>query len=137
MCGEDKETQDFSKRRDRDFNAYCKPCQRRYCKEHYRRYKRKHNLRRHSGKLQQVRRNQVFILGYLSKHGCVDCGETNPVVLEFDHVRGVKAASLSQMVADARPILQISEELAKCDVRCANCHRKKTAAQFGWYRFRN
>jgi hypothetical protein len=25
-------------------------------------------------------------------------------------------------------------EIDKCDVRCANCHRRRTAADFGWWR---
>ena len=23
-------------------------------------------------------------------------------------------------------------EIAKCDIRCANCHRRRTASQYGW-----
>ncbi|QDH48465.1 hypothetical protein SEA_ZIKO_129 [Gordonia phage Ziko] len=28
----------------------------------------------------------------------------------------------------------VKEEIAKCDVRCANCHRRKTVTQFGWWK---
>ena len=27
----------------------------------------------------------------------------------------------------------ILEEIAKCDLICANCHRIRTAKQLGWY----
>jgi hypothetical protein len=29
---------------------------------------------------------------------------------------------------------RILEELQKCDVRCANCHRRKTARDFKWFK---
>jgi hypothetical protein len=28
----------------------------------------------------------------------------------------------------------ILKELSKCDVRCANCHRRRTARDFKWFR---
>ena len=28
----------------------------------------------------------------------------------------------------------LKQEIAKCEVVCANCHRRRTAKQFGWYR---
>lgn len=73
-----------------------------------------------------------YIHEYLSTHPCVDCGESDPIVLEFDHVRGVKKEKVSHR---ARISLQaVKEEIAKCDVRCANCHRRKTGRQLGYYR---
>jgi hypothetical protein len=75
--------------------------------------------------MRAARRNEL--LRYLSQHPCVDCGEADARVLEFDHVRGVKRAAISAMVRDIRPMDQIWAEVAKCDIRCANCHRRKTA----------
>jgi hypothetical protein len=65
---------------------------------------------------------------------CVDCGEQDPVVLDLDHVFGVKAFN----IGDAITRLswgKIQGELEKCVVRCANCHRRKTAKQFQWFKF--
>jgi hypothetical protein len=53
--------------------------------------------------------------------GCVDCGTTDIRVLEFDHVRGVKVAAISNMMRDAS-FDRLKAEIAKCEVRCANCH---------------
>ena len=74
-----------------------------------------------------------FAWDYLSTHPCMDCGECDPVVLEFDHVKGIKVASISSLVAMGYSIPTIQKEIEKCEVRCANCHRKKTAEQQRWY----
>jgi len=75
------------------------------------------------------RRNDLrkFVIEYLNVNPCVDCGESNPVVLDFDHVRGDKLDSISRMVMVGFSIKKISDEINKCDVRCANCHRIATA----------
>lgn len=68
-----------------------------------------------------------FIGRYLDSHPCVDCGETNIIVLDFDHVRGKKKSGIAEMVAGAYVIEAIQREVAKCEIRCANCHRIKSA----------
>jgi hypothetical protein len=69
---------------------------------------------------------------YLSSHPCVDCGETDLRVLDFDHVRGVKLFNISSAVRDQRSIKSVVEEIDKCEVRCANHHRIATAERAGW-----
>ena len=70
-----------------------------------------------------------FITAYLSKHPCVDCGESDTVVLTFDHVRGVKSYNVGDMVATDRSLETIRDEIEKCEVRCFNCHAKRTHEQ--------
>lgn len=77
---------------------------------------------------------QRNVIAYLKTHPCVDCGEPDVVVLEFDHVRGQKSGRLATMIANGGSWAKIEEEIAKCDVRCANCHRRKTAKQLRFYK---
>jgi hypothetical protein len=70
---------------------------------------------------------------YLDEHPCVDCGEPDRRVLDFDHV-GVKRELVSALVARGAPWLRIEAEIAECEVRCANCHRRVTARRAGWSR---
>jgi hypothetical protein len=73
------------------------------------------------------------VVDHLLAHPCVDCGEQDPVVLDFDHL-GDKVANVSAMVNARRPWPVILAEIAKCEVVCANCHRRRTAARIGSYR---
>lgn len=75
-----------------------------------------------------------FIWDYLSENPCVDCGEKNPVVLEFDHINGEKSSSISKMVSSYMSVEKISEEIEKCVVRCANCHRIVTSSRGNWWK---
>lgn len=75
-----------------------------------------------------------WIWDYLLTHPCTDCGETDPVVLEFDHVRGEKVRDVANMVVRAMSLTVIQQEVEKCDVRCANCHRRITALRGGSWR---
>jgi hypothetical protein len=70
------------------------------------------------------RENRQRILAYLKEHPCVDCGETDPIVLDFDHVRGKKKAPVSRLLKCDWSI--VWEEIQKCEVRCANDHRRAT-----------
>jgi hypothetical protein len=58
---------------------------------------------------------------------CVDCGgHFPPFVMDFDHVRGEKAADISRLRRARASRARLEAELAKCEVVCANCHRRRT-----------
>ena len=74
---------------------------------------------------------------YLADHPCVDCGESDPRCLEFDHRDpGTKTANVATLVQRAGAWKVILAEIEKCDVRCANCHRRRTSGQFSTWRHR-
>jgi len=75
---------------------------------------------------------------YLLAHPCQYCGEKDPVVLEFDHVSGEKSSAITDMIrGGAYRWDTIAAEIEKCVVRCANCHRRRTAIQLGYRTWRD
>ena len=115
-------------------HSYCLDRGRAFAKNHYAK-----NVLYYVEKA-RARRNELMgeinekLFNYLETHPCVDCGESDPVVLEFDHVRGKKSYNVSMMGWVGFPWDSLLREIAKCEVRCANCHRRKTAERKGSYR---
>lgn len=134
-CNLEKEPFDFAKKSNTKdgLQNKCKSCQSEYLKEHYcnnkNYYKDKAAIRNKEIRIT----NLQFVINYLKTHACVDCGEKDPLVLEFDHVRD-KYKDVSILVRNSTSLDLISKEIEKCEVRCCNCHRRKTAKQFGWYK---
>ncbi|MFY9714573.1 MAG: hypothetical protein WAK00_13965 [Microbacterium sp.] len=85
--------------------------------------------------MQAWHRHQNFVrmVDHLRTHPCVDCGETDPVVLDFDHLPGLpKKFEVARAVnASTRAWSTIAAEIMKCEVVCANCHRRRTARRGG------
>jgi hypothetical protein len=103
---------------------YCRPCHSAYHREHYLANKQRYidQARERKGVL-RVERTK-YLLEYFSTHPCIDCGEPDPVVLEFDHLEE-KRFNIGQVLT-YRNWASILAEIEKCEVVCANCHRRRT-----------
>ena len=138
-CGKEKLLEEFYFR-NKELNkrrSDCKICceVNRNSKEHYEKYKDEYKLRNKNRKKRLVNENVNQLLTYLETHHCVDCGESNPIVMEFDHLDPTrKLFSISTMMHDYT-WEQIMVEIKKCEVVCANCHKIRTSKQFGWLKF--
>ena len=71
------------------------------------------------------RRNLAYIRDLLASSQCADCGLADLLVLEFDHVRG-KTANVLDLARSGCCLHRLKEEIARCEIRCANCHRRRT-----------
>jgi len=106
-------------------------------REYHRNYMRRYhaeNPEAWAKHLARVRRNEArsaaekraWIHAYLAEHPCIDCGEADLDVLDFDHVRGIKIAGIAEFVRDGYSLAKLIAEVEKCEIRCANCHRRVT-----------
>ena len=75
------------------------------------------------------------LIDYFKEHPCVHCGETNPILLEFDHLRD-KEINIANAVLSGWSIKRLEKEVEKCQVLCSNCHTLKTAKDQNWYMLR-
>lgn len=110
----------------------CKFCQSELSKEHYGNNKQAYGARAYSTIV--IAENRKRLIEYLVSHPCTDCGQTDVRVLDFDHVRGEKSNHISMMIKAAYSWAAIEAEIAKCEVRCANCHRVKTGEKVSSWR---
>lgn len=114
----------------------CKECSNIYKKKHYQLNSKVYinRSREHNKKTRQENTRRLW--NYYASHPCIICGENDPVVLEADHRDGeVKLGSISDLIHRGYTWKTIAKELEKCDIRCANCHRRRTAKQLGWYAY--
>lgn len=107
------------------------------CKNLHNRNRYKKDPKRHAKQVSDCRSKRrksihLKIFEHLSINPC-KCGESDPATLEFHHVRG-KTELISKLLQNSAPWKRIFQEIKRCEVICANCHRKETAKKFGWYK---
>jgi hypothetical protein len=135
-CGNPKDEEEFNWR----YKALgirhptCRECQKPFRKNWYEGSAKERHLKNVKERKEEVRKlAREYVLTYLLTHPCIECCERDPRVLEFHH-RDEKDMAVSELVAGGYSIATIQAEIDKCDVLCANCHRKKTMNDRGWFR---
>lgn len=136
-CGQTKPLSDFNFRSKPKglHNTRCKICTRVVTRSAY--YKNRHYYLGRVAERNKTakKRTQQFLFNFLCQKTCIDCGATDPVILQFDHVRGEKRFSIATMINQRQSLKAVVAEMAKCVVRCANCHARKTARERGYYAY--
>lgn len=110
-------------------HCWCRDCWVEVHKNWYDRNKerQKNRVRINKKKAQAIVR--AGVAAHLANHPCVDCGEADPVVLEFDHVRGKKDFVISAANRHNYSWPRVQAEIEKCEVRCANYHKRRHAKE--------
>lgn len=124
VCKKDQELVAFSKKaRSKDgLQNICKPCVRKSFKAYYDKNREKQIAAVAARKALVVSQCREYVFNYLATHPCVDCGYSDIRVLEFDHVRGEKKNGVALLARSGCSLATIKTEIAKCEVRCKNCH---------------
>ena len=106
----------FASRRKKrgQYDNMCRPCRSAYGKEHYAANRQRYVDQARIQKQRLARERTRYLLEFFVTHPCVDCGETDPVVLEFDHLRD-KLFDICQALP-YRNWQSILDEMAKCEV---------------------
>jgi len=137
FCKERKKKAGFNKNKAKKdgLQTHCRECSHKKFKDYYDNNKDAHKAKVREDRIKARKRNKGFLMEYLSDKRCTDCGEDDILVLEFDHLRD-KKNDISRMVNANISLSAIKEEITKCDVVCANCHRRRTHKRLNSYRAR-
>lgn len=126
-CQQEKPDEEFAWRnRERGIRLkLCRACKRAYNKVWYRENEGTHKIAVVATKQAIRDRNRRWLDDFKAKLSCVNCGEADPCCLDFHHREPEgKERALSDAIRRGWSIERLLEEVAKCDVLCANCHRK-------------
>lgn len=133
-CGETKVKTEFGSNKSKKdgLQTWCRSCVKTYNKTYYVNTPER-NDQRIAWKEKNIPLLQDYVWNYLLDNPCVDCGESDPIVLEFDHLHS-KEFTIGNYIHKGGNLERLKDEIAKCDVRCANCHRRITAARGSHWR---
>jgi len=134
-CGIEKPIDEFAGATDRNpkRHCYCRPCRADYGRAHYLANRQRYIQKATERTEALCAQNYAQLIPFLLERACADCGERDVLVLEFDHI-GDKQFMIGRALREkAWP--EILVEIEKCEVVCANCHRRRTAKRGGFARY--
>jgi hypothetical protein len=126
-CRQLKPLSEFSPRKNGKRNYYCKKCRVDYQREWL---ARPGGMKKHAAYAKRRRTRLRALVAERKQLPCADCEKTYPSeVMELDHVRGKKLLNVAMLVSKNMSEQTILDEMDKCDVVCANCHRIRTISR--------
>lgn len=82
------------------------------------------SAKRKADRKKQTKANREWLRAYRCEMGCKVCGEKHPACLEFHH-RDQTQKEFQIAQSCRKSLSRLQAEIAKCDVLCANCHKKE------------
>ena len=89
-------------------------------------YQKDHPEQRRRNARQRYNRNRRFIVEYKLGNPCAVCGQSDPRCLDFHHLDPKKKTKPISVLAISGSLENLQNEINKCEMLCANCHRKET-----------
>ena len=132
-CGTEKPLSSFYSKQVKNglaIQSYCKPCNAQYNKNYIIQNKERTMLSHRNSKERKRAEAKKFITDYKKDKPCTDCGKVYPHwIMQFDHLRD-KVKGVSIMANNGQSIDTIKDEIAKCELVCANCHSNRSYGPF-------
>jgi len=127
-CGDEKALTEFHRSERRGYQAWCMSCRKEYDAAY-------HQANRERRALQKKRQLQEFVAWYRGlKEGkpCADCGGVfHSAAMQWDHLPGCDKVADLGTLRGKRSRRRVLEEIAKCELVCANCHAVRTFVRHG------
>ena len=125
-CKESKETSEFRSRGKGRLQSKCKDCHKEYDKIWHQKNKERRNSLKLKAQKIRAERIKSFVRS-IKDIPCKDCQNSFPFyVMQYDHISNNKVGNIANMVARAFSMQTILDEIAKCELVCANCHAIRT-----------
>lgn len=99
--------------------------QREYHKQYMRQWYKKNRAKRIACVRNRDKEIKLWLKEYKNTLKCENCAETHPACLEFHHINPAEKKFSIGRMKDFMSWRLLKEEIAKCRVLCANCHRKE------------
>ena len=122
-CSEEKPVAAFTKKNTTQdgLSPSCRECTRKGGRRTYQKYRNRRAGEIHS----RVSNLRKWVWDLKSSRRCKKCGESHPACLEFHHTnRQEKDSEISKLVGRGAAKQRLWKEIQRCDILCANCHRK-------------
>jgi hypothetical protein len=120
-CGQERPLTEFH-RHGEGHQPWCKSCKSEYAAEYYVR----NRAQRVEYNRRQRREAAEWYLALKQGRPCTDCGGVfHPSAMQWDHPPDVeKVAHVAELYRGSRA--RVLDEIAKCELVCANCHAVRT-----------
>ena len=129
QCTKCKEVKDFTefrknKTKKDGHHHVCKQCMNAYWKKDY-----QENTEKYAGR-NKARRDgwRTFFVSIKEGKECGECGETHPATLDYHHIdpteKEFRVSKMWTQALNEKNKQKVLDEILKCVVLCANCHRK-------------
>jgi len=132
ICHTTKSISDFGLNNNKSdkLQAYCKSCMLVIRRKHYDNNKQQYKTRNRK----TIKRLKDIVINLKTSSSCKNCGiryQDEPWLMEFDHLEDNKTAEISYLVKRGSEN-KLLAEIAKCEIVCVLCHRRRTAKRAGW-----
>lgn len=124
-CHEEKPVGEFNRKDGERRQPFCRSCQSKWYSDYYRNNEKERKRLRASQ--ERKRAEMRTLIDSLKSGNCVDCGHTfHPCAMDFDHIKDNKGFDVARAMRDLPTVKKLMEEVAKCELVCACCHRVRT-----------